>query len=183
MKMKNTLRSLLLSLLTVAVVSAQTTATPTPAEVTITPVMKDPSGACTSAPTALELSVASSELFSCHNKAWYMLGVRRLADPGANGIVFRSSTNTTRAATAADFAGLTSVTNFADGIIPGGVMDGNNAVFTLPQAPNPAASLRFYRNGLAQLVGLDYTIQGNAVTFNAGSIPQPGDTLVAWYRY
>src|SRR5262245_26122168 len=37
--------------------------------------------------------------------------------------------------------------NFVDGESPAGVIDGVNSVFTLANAPNPAASLQLFRNG------------------------------------
>lgn len=75
--------------------------------------------------------------------------------------------------------------NFRDPIAPGGNIDGTNAAFALPEAPNPPASLMLYVNGLLQQQGAanDYTLNGVAITFNAGSIPQPGAALLASYRF
>jgi hypothetical protein len=71
---------------------------------------------------------------------------------------------------------------FVDLEVPGGVIDGVNATFTLVNAPNPTTSLVLFRNGVVQQPSLDYTLNGSTVQFMAGAIPQPGDTLTAWYR-
>jgi hypothetical protein len=74
------------------------------------------------------------------------------------------------------------VVTFVDVETPGGTIDGINTAFTLAQAPAPAASLLLFRNGLLQRAGVDFSLSGAAVTFLAGSIPQPGDLLQANYR-
>jgi len=72
---------------------------------------------------------------------------------------------------------------YSDGEIPGGTMDGVNATFTLANAPNPAPSLELFRNGIEQQAAADYTpLTGSTVQFLSGAVPQPGDTLLAWYR-
>lgn len=71
---------------------------------------------------------------------------------------------------------------FADGETPGGAMDGSNANFTLANTPNPASSLALFRNGLLLAQGLDYTLSGNAISFQTADIPQPGDIVQASYR-
>lgn len=76
------------------------------------------------------------------------------------------------------------VPSFADNQTPAGVIDGANDTFTLAQAPNPAASLQLFRNGVLQgPVAYDYTLAGLTITFEAASIPQVGDKLIAFYRY
>jgi len=72
---------------------------------------------------------------------------------------------------------------FSDAEIPAGAINGINAAFTLSFAPSPIDSLILFRNGLLQRHGLDYAIAGNVVTFFTGSIPLPGDPLIASYRY
>lgn len=73
---------------------------------------------------------------------------------------------------------------FADAEIPGGIIDGVNLVFTLAAAPNPAASLKLYKNGVLLQLNGDYTLSGSAITFvNATVAPQPGDKLIANYRH
>jgi uncharacterized protein YoxC len=71
---------------------------------------------------------------------------------------------------------------FVDAEDPAGTISGTNTAFTLAHTPAPSASLTLYRNGLAQTSGVDFTLSGAAVTFNSGSIPQPGDVLEAYYR-
>jgi hypothetical protein len=76
--------------------------------------------------------------------------------------------------------------NYSDAEVPGGTVNGSNAVFTLVNAPNPAVSLQLHRNGLLQTAGIDYTLSGNTITFLAGAIPQSTPTpdgLIAWYRH
>lgn len=76
---------------------------------------------------------------------------------------------------------------FVYGEVPSGNIDGTNAVFTLASAPNPAAGLRLYRNGIQQTEGIDYTLSGATITFQPGSIPGIGqqgpDGLQAWYSH
>ena len=71
---------------------------------------------------------------------------------------------------------------FIDGEALGGIVDGGNSVFTTSNAPDPAASLALYRNGILQKAGFDYTLTGSTVTYLTGAIPQPADTLLASYR-
>ncbi|MBI2680239.1 MAG: hypothetical protein HYX25_04435 [Candidatus Solibacter usitatus] len=71
---------------------------------------------------------------------------------------------------------------FIDGEALGGIVDGGNSVFTIANAPDPPASLALYRNGILQKAGFDYTLSGATVTYLTGAIPQPADTLLAWYR-
>lgn len=73
--------------------------------------------------------------------------------------------------------------NFADAEVPGGLVNGVNAAFTLAAAPSPATSLQLTRNGLTLTAGIDYTLSGLAITFLTGAIPQTGDGLIAWYRH
>jgi uncharacterized protein YoxC len=74
-------------------------------------------------------------------------------------------------------------TNFTDNETPGGAINGVNLTFTLASAPNPAGSLRLFRNGLLMDPGGDYTLAGSSITFAAASTPQTGDSLAAYYRY
>lgn len=72
---------------------------------------------------------------------------------------------------------------YADAEAPAELPDGVRTTFTLEMAPMPAVSLRLYRNGLLLRMGLDYRLEGAAVTFEAASVPAAGDSLQAWYRY
>lgn len=79
-------------------------------------------------------------------------------------------------------SGNTSGGTFVDAEFPAGTVDGTNAVFTLANAPAPASSLEMFHNGLLLKQGNDYTVSGKSVTFLAGAVPKPGDTLIATYR-
>jgi hypothetical protein len=69
---------------------------------------------------------------------------------------------------------------FFDAETPGGIVDGSNNTFTLANAPT---ALSLYRNGLYMSGnGFDYSFTGSTITFPAGAVPQPGDTLIANYR-
>lgn len=65
---------------------------------------------------------------------------------------------------------------FGDNITP--VDGGDHQHFTLPQAPNPTASLELFLNGV---IATDYTLAGTAITF--GSAISGTFTLQAWYRF
>ena len=73
-------------------------------------------------------------------------------------------------------------TNFTDAENPAGVVDGSNATFQLANSPSPAASLALFRNGLVLSNSTDFTVAGSTITFQPGSVPQPGDVLQASYR-
>lgn len=73
--------------------------------------------------------------------------------------------------------------NFVDGEMPAGVMNGVNAIFTLANAPNPAASLQLFRNGQKMTAGMGFALAGKTITFIAPQIPGAGDVLEACYRY
>ena len=79
-------------------------------------------------------------------------------------------------------SGTSSSATFADAEIPSGTINGSNTVFGLADVPSPAASLEVFRNGLAMLRSLDFTLSGSTITFLAGSVPQPGDFLAVFYR-
>jgi len=79
-------------------------------------------------------------------------------------------------------SGTASGPGFVDAETPAGAVDGINASFALASAPAPAESLSLFRNGVLQKAGVDYTLNGSAITFAAGAVPQSGDVLVASYR-
>jgi hypothetical protein len=72
--------------------------------------------------------------------------------------------------------------SFVDGESPVGIVDGANTQFALSAVPDPPASLSAYRNGLLQKAGQDYTLSGQTLTFASAAAPQPGDTLLMFYR-
>ena len=80
-------------------------------------------------------------------------------------------------------AGSVVLPGFSDFEIPVGAVNGSNTVFTLASPPSPAASLLLFRNGLRMEPGQDYSLSGSTITFFLGSLPQPGDLLVASYRF
>ncbi len=71
---------------------------------------------------------------------------------------------------------------FVDLENPNGTMNGSNAAFTLTMAPNPAESLLLFRNGMLQKAGVDFSLTGSSISFQPGSVPQPGDLLQASFR-
>jgi hypothetical protein len=73
-------------------------------------------------------------------------------------------------------------TGFIDAEIPAGTLDGVNATFTLANTPNPSSSTAVFRNGLLLKQTGDYTITTNTISFVAGAIPQPSDSLLVSYR-
>jgi hypothetical protein len=72
--------------------------------------------------------------------------------------------------------------SFVDAESPSGIVDGANTQFTLSSLPNPAGSLALYRNGILEKAAQDFTLNGQALVFVSAATPQPGDTLLAWYR-
>ncbi len=72
---------------------------------------------------------------------------------------------------------------FSDNEIPGGAINGTNAVFTLSNAPAPAVSLSLFRNGMLLRPSLDYSLNSASIMFTLTAIPQTGDYLQASYRY
>jgi|SRR5579871_4170811 len=79
---------------------------------------------------------------------------------------------------------------FADEEQPAGAIDGTNAVFKLHTQPLPWLSLKLYLNGIRQFrcrdgnTACDYTLippHYNQVQFTIA--PQPGDLILADYRY
>jgi hypothetical protein len=72
---------------------------------------------------------------------------------------------------------------YVDSEVPAGAVDGVNTTFTLHFAPSPVGSLDLYRNGLLMTQGTDYSITAAVIHFFLASVPQPGDVVVASYRY
>ena len=68
---------------------------------------------------------------------------------------------------------------FADGITP--TDSGDHQNFTLPESPDPTASLLLYLNGQELNQGSDYTLSGSTITLAS---PLSGTwNLEAWFRY
>jgi uncharacterized protein YoxC len=73
---------------------------------------------------------------------------------------------------------------FVDAATPTGTINGTNLVFTLASAPNPATSLKLFKNGLLLSQNGDYSLSGSTITFaGTATTPQTGDTLLASYRH
>lgn len=81
---------------------------------------------------------------------------------------------------------------FADEEVLKGTVDGVNDTFTIVRAPIPWISLKIFRNGIRLrrcrdgVAGpCDYTLIApyNKLVFVPGQIPQPGDMILADYRY
>lgn len=64
---------------------------------------------------------------------------------------------------------------------PSGTVNGINDIFTLANAPIPAASLQLFQNGILAIQGIDYTLTGNTITFS--NAPSTGAFLNAFYRF
>jgi hypothetical protein len=80
------------------------------------------------------------------------------------------------------YAGTGTAPNYADYVTPTGLVNGSNTVFTLPQAPSPAASLRLYRGWqVLKPGGVDFTLSGATITYTIA--PAPTATHLAFYRY
>lgn len=79
------------------------------------------------------------------------------------------------------YAGAGTTPNFADYITPAGLVNGSNTVFTLPQAPNPALSLKLYTGYQLMKQGLDYTLAGSTITYTTA--PPTSTVHLAFYRY
>lgn len=80
-------------------------------------------------------------------------------------------------------AGSSTAPLFMDDQTPQGTIDGTNTTFTLASAPVPLLSLKLYKNGDLLQQNTDYTLSGTTITFaNATVTPQPGDSIVAYYR-
>jgi hypothetical protein len=80
-------------------------------------------------------------------------------------------------------AGSAPAPTFVDGEIPGGAINGINLAFTLTAAPNPAVSLRLYKNGVLLQQSADYAVSGSSIAFTGTATPQSGDSLTAFYRH
>lgn len=79
--------------------------------------------------------------------------------------------------------GSSTTITFVDAAAPSGTMNGTNQLFTLPSTPNPAGSLKVYRNGILLMPNLDYTLNGSAISFgSAAATPVLGDSILGFYR-
>lgn len=65
--------------------------------------------------------------------------------------------------------------------VPSGTIDGVNTVFSLSAAP-VSKSLALFQNGIILVPAQDYTFANTIITFQSGTVPRPGDTLLAYYQ-
>ena len=79
------------------------------------------------------------------------------------------------------YAGTGTAPNYADYVTPSGLISGSNTVFTLPQVPSPAASLRLYCGWQIMKPGVDFTLSGATITYTTA--PKNGTAHLAFYRY
>jgi hypothetical protein len=74
--------------------------------------------------------------------------------------------------------------SFIDGETPSGPINGVNVGFTLANTPNPALSLKLYKNGILLQQNNDYVLSGSSIVFSGlNTTPQTGDSLSAYYRH
>lgn len=74
--------------------------------------------------------------------------------------------------------------NFADAEVPQGLFDDINTTFTLLHVPNPAGSLQLVLNGQTLILGVDYNLNANIVTFTSpANSAFSGLQFFANYRY
>jgi len=71
---------------------------------------------------------------------------------------------------------------YNDYVVPFGVIDGINQIFTLPNDPFPTPNTGIYYNGALLNEGADYTVFGNTITF-IGFSPTVDSILFVFYTY
>lgn len=73
---------------------------------------------------------------------------------------------------------------FSDDETPAGTIDGTNATFTLAYTPSASgSSLRIFLDGVFLRPVTDYTLVGKTLTIDPASIPNPGQSFLAYYRF
>ena len=66
------------------------------------------------------------------------------------------------------------------GETPSGATNGTNNIFTLANVPNPATSLVLTVNAVTQVLNVDYTLNGQTITFMV--VPPNAATILASYQ-
>ncbi|MBV8895095.1 MAG: hypothetical protein JO051_01180 [Acidobacteriaceae bacterium] len=80
-------------------------------------------------------------------------------------------------------AGTGAAANFVDAEAPVGTVNGTNLTFSLTNAPNPASSLKLFKNGALLAQNIDYALSNQTITFASAAVtPMAGDSLSASYR-
>jgi hypothetical protein len=112
------------------------------------------------------------------SNAAYLEGVpvSTTAPADGQGLVYDAASGTWKPGTVSGGGGA----NFAGPETPSGVIDGVNAFFTFLHTP---IGLQLFKNLGITIEGIAFSRAANVVTFNAGYIPQPGDSLVGYYRF
>lgn len=77
---------------------------------------------------------------------------------------------------AGNTAGLTVANQFLPQEVPAGVINSSNDTFTLTVEP---VVLFLFKDGIYMVNGVDYTLNGDVITYAVGSIPQTGETHYA----
>jgi len=97
-------------------------------------------------------------------------------------IVDRNANDSLRLRRNAQKTSVTGIHSHVFGEVPSGVVGGGNAVFGLVDVP-ALNSLMLFKNGMLQRAGTgyDYVLVSKTITFEAGNLPQTGDTLLAAY--
>lgn len=65
--------------------------------------------------------------------------------------------------------------------VPLGVPNGSASVFTLSTLPTSSGSVAVWVDDVPQINPTNYSVAGSAITFQAGSVPQPGQQVFALY--
>ena len=80
-------------------------------------------------------------------------------------------------------AGTGAAATFVDAETPVGSVNGTNLAFSLANVPNPATSLKLFKNGALLAQNVDYTLANQIITFASAAVtPMAGDSLSASYR-
>lgn len=98
-------------------------------------------------------------------------------------VSFRSlsaNTFTTSSGTSAGGAPVVNSQNLVTGEIPSGATDGVNRLFSLAHIPI-TSTMVVYLNGLFEVFGTDYTVNGNQITFSVP--PNAGGVVSITYQY
>ena len=131
--------------------------------------------------SALEIIVNFFKPARCLLDAVYALGGRDYSISGSTAALRVAPKSTDSFIAWGTYTGTGAAPNYADYVTPTGLVNGSNTVFTLPQAPSPAASLRLYRSWQIMKPGVDFTLSGETITYTTS--PKTGTVHLAFYRY
>jgi hypothetical protein len=132
--------------------------------------------------SALEIIVNFFKPARCLLDSVYALGGKDYSISGNTAALTVAPKSTDSFIAWGTYAGTGTAPNYADYVTPTGLVNGSNTVFTLPQSPSPAASLRLYRGWqVLKPGGVDFTLSGATITYTIA--PPPTATHLAFYRY